>query len=79
MNVRELIGWLVTFEDQDAVVKVVVNQSGSDYYNQGGIAAAVEFNPELHAEYIDLRNNPLIPPDAAYYGKRTLLLGGIDG
>jgi len=79
MTVRELAEWLAAFEDQDAVVKVIVHQRGSGYYDQGGIAAAVEFNPELHAEYTDLRNNPLIPPDAPYYGKRTLLLGEIDG
>jgi hypothetical protein len=79
MNVRELIEWLTAFHDQEAVIKVVVNQSGSGYYTQGGIAAAVEFNPELHTDYTDLRGNPRIPPDARYYGKRTLLLGEIDG
>ena len=79
MNVKELIEWLTAFEDQDAVIEVVVHQSGSGYYNQGGIATNVEFNPELHTEYIDLRNNQFILLDAPYYGKRTLLLGEIDG
>jgi hypothetical protein len=64
--------------DQEAVIEVVVHQGGSGYYTQGGIAAAVEFNPELHTDYTDLRGNPRIPLRSECYGKRTLLLGEID-
>ena len=79
MNVRELIEWLTAFHDQEAVIEVVVNQGGSGYYyTQGGIVAAVEFNPELHTDYTDLRGNPHIPLRSEYYGRRALLLGEID-
>lgn len=79
MNVRELIKWLTAFHDQEAVIEIVVNQSGSGFPTQeGGIAEAVEFNPELHTDYTDLRGNPRIPLRSECYGRRTLLLGEID-
>lgn len=63
MNVRELIEWLQNFEDQEATVEVV-NSDG----------ASVEFNPEEHAEYTDLRGNPWCK-GSPWEDKRTLILG----
>ena len=78
MKVRELIQWLATVGDQDAEVEVVQHSSGTSYYDQGGNASAVAFDPEKHSSYTDLRGNPHIKPDAAYYNARTLLLGELD-
>ena len=75
MKVRELVQWLAAFEDQDAEVEVVQHTHGSGYYDQGGTAAEVPFDPARHVEYNDLRGNPHIEPDAPYYERRTLLLG----
>ncbi len=75
MKVRELVEWLAAFEDQDAEVEVVQHTNGSGYYDQGGTAASVPFDPTRHAEYTDLRGNPHIKPDAPYYEARMLLLG----
>ena len=79
MKVRELIQWLAAFEDQDADVEVVQHKSGRDYYEQGGTARAVAFDPEKYAEYTDFRDNQFVKPDAPYYNTRTLLLGELDG
>ena len=78
MKVRELIQWLATVKDQDAEVEVVQHSRGTGYYDQGGNASAVAFDPEKHATYTDLRGNPHIKPDASYYNARTLLLGELD-
>ncbi len=75
MKVRELVQWLAAFEDQDAEVEVVQHSSGSGYYEQGGTASVVKFDPAEHADYTDLRGNPHIKPDAPYFEARTLLLG----
>ena len=75
MKVRELIEWLSTIEDQDADVEVVQHALGARYYEQGGTASAVIFDPDKHATYTDLRGNKYIKPDAPYYNSRTLLLG----
>lgn len=58
MIVRELIEWLQKFEDQDATVEVLHCREGNSYYMQGGETVTVQFDPEKHAEYIDMRNNP---------------------
>ncbi|MFN7756719.1 MAG: hypothetical protein ACK5RP_04570 [Betaproteobacteria bacterium] len=79
MKVRELIEWLAAFEDQDAEVEVVKHSSGTGYYDQGGNALQVRFDPENYTTYKDLRGNPHIKPDSPYYNARTLLLGEIDG
>lgn len=78
MKVRELVQWLAAFEDQDADVEVVQHSSGIGYYDQGGNARVVKFDPARHADYTDLRGNPHIKPDAPYYNARTLLLGELD-
>ena len=78
MKVRELIQWLAKVQDQDAEVEVVMHSRGTGYYDQGGTASAVAFDPEKHATYTDLRGNTYIKPDAPYYNARTLLLGELD-
>jgi len=74
MNVAELIEWLKT-QDQGATVQVVEHKDGHSYYDQGGNAREVDFNPEKHVDYTDLRGNELITPDKPYFEQRTLLLG----
>lgn len=66
MSVQELIQWLASLEDQDAKVEVVQHSRCTGYYDQGGTACVVAFDPEKHATYADLQGN------------RTLLLGEID-
>lgn len=78
MKIRELIQWLATVEDQDAEVEVVRHSSGKTYYDQGGNAKEVAFDPKKHATYTDRRGNPYIEPDALYYNARTLLLGELN-
>lgn len=69
MIVRELVEWLQKFEDQDATVEVL----------QGGETIPVEFDPEQHVEYTDLRNNPFAK-GKPWSNRHTILLGakGID-
>ena len=78
MKVRELIQWLATFEDQDADVEVVEHSRGTGYYDQGGTARVVAFDPEKHTTYTDLRGNQFVKPEAPHYEARTLLLGEVD-
>ena len=79
MQVREFIEWLAQFPDQDATVEVLECRQGAPYTQQGGVTSSVEFDPEKHAEYIDLRGNPWIKDDAPYKNDHTLLLGINDG
>lgn len=74
MKVHELIKWLQTFEDQDAIVKVLHNEGGGGYYAQGGVTKEVIFDPAKHCEYTDLRGNAFARK-YAYWDVRTLLLG----
>ena len=78
MNVSELIEWLKLHSDPEATVEVVEHSTGTGYYDQGGNIRVVDFDPEKHADYTDLRGNSLITPDKPYYGKRSLLLGAIE-
>jgi hypothetical protein len=78
MNVRQLSEWLSTFPDQDAEIDVVQNSRGSGYYNQGGYAKIVKFDPQFHLEYTDLRKNQFFPAEHPRKNMRTLLLGEID-
>lgn len=78
MKVKELVEWLAAFEDQDAEVEVVRHTSGGGYYDQGGNASSVAFDPSSHAEYTDMRGNQFVKPDAPYYNSRTLLLGELN-
>ena len=78
MKVREMAKWLAEFEDQDADVEVVRHTSGSGFYDQGGNASLVLFDPARHAGYTDMRGNPHVPAGALYENARTLLLGELD-
>ncbi len=74
MKVRELIEWLQKFDDQEATVEVLHCQPASGYYMQGGETSTVEFDPDLHAEYIDMRENQFAV-GTPWGEKHTLLLG----
>jgi len=52
MTVAELITWLKT-QDQAATVYVVSHSAGIGYYDQGGTAQTVVFDPTRHAEHTD--------------------------
>lgn len=71
MTVAQMIEWLKT-QDQGATVEVVV----ADYCSFGGDAdpRAVDFDPDEHADYADMRNNPFAKGQP-YANTRTLLLG----
>jgi hypothetical protein len=49
MKVSEFIEWLKT-QDQDATVEVVVHESGTGYYDQGGWCYWRQFSGELKYE-----------------------------
>ena len=53
MNVREVAEWLLSLEDQTATVCVIHHTTGRGYYNQGGDAKEVQFNPDKHVEHWD--------------------------
>ena len=38
-----------------------------------------EFNPAEHADYTDLRGNPYVKPDDAWFNSRILVLGTTGG
>lgn len=75
MKVKELIEWLSAFEDQEAEVTVLSHNSNGGYYEQGGTAWEVSFDPDKHTDYTDFRNNPFVKPHSEYYGARFLFLG----
>lgn len=77
MKVHEFIKLLQGFEDQDAEVTVVENTSSTGYYDQGGNCKEVPFNKDEHFDYVDMRGNPHVTPEASYYNRRTLLIGVI--
>lgn len=79
MTVRQMIEWMSTFEDQDAIVEVVCHFEGGDYYYQGGNAETEEFNPEQHVEYTDMRGNQFVNESAPYYNRRSVVLGIVNG
>lgn len=79
MKVNELIEWLQAFEDQDATVRVLHCESGSGYYQQGGVTHAVDFKPEDHTEYSDFRGCRYTAETSPWYNSRTLLLGLNEG
>ena len=79
MTVRQMIEWMSTFEDQDAIVEVVVHREGRDYYSQGGEAETEEFNPDYHVEYTDFRNNQYIDENRVNYNRRSVVFGVYNG
>lgn len=70
MNVGEFKEWLNQFDDE-TIVEIVYHTRGMGYYDQGGNATTVEFNPTSnewgctngHYEYNQ-------------YGATTLTIGG---
>lgn len=75
MRVRELVEWLQAFEDQEAVVCVVVSEPGTGYYDQGGTSHVEKFSPDTHAEYTDWRESSFVRENEPHYLTRELLLG----
>jgi len=78
MTVSELIAWLSSLEDQEAIVQVVSHRSGRCSYTQGGTAKVVNFNPEEHVEHSDLRENTHVSEHDPRKNVRTLFLGTYD-
>lgn len=74
MKVHELITWLQAFEDQDATVRVLHCEDGHGVYAQGGVTSPVDFDPERHIEYTDMRDNPFARA-YPWANERWLLLG----
>ena len=68
MTVNEFMEWLAT-QDQGATVEVIEVREGPSYHPD--VPSVVDFDPDMHVEYIDLRGNP----NAAGSTSRTLLLG----
>ena len=77
MQVKELVKWLSEFPDQEATVEVILHMQGSGYYDQGGNATCVVFDPEKHVNYTDFRGNTYAE-NSRWKNSRTLLLGEID-
>lgn len=72
MTVAEMINWLKT-QDQHTEVHVVCHMNGTGYYDQGGTATTVAFDPAKHVDYTD---------SVIYNGKlyeKELLLGVYEG
>lgn len=76
MTVREMAEWLMSYEDQEALVQVIDHDySEGGYYAQGGTAQVVFFNPAEHVDYVDHRGNSFVDPAAPHYNQRTVLIG----
>lgn len=84
MNVKEMIEWLQT-QDQEAIVQVYCIGSGG-MYTQMGEPRTVDFRIDYKGnqydtcgdlwEYTDFRGNRYVKEDAEHYNKRYLMLGG---
>ncbi len=72
MTVAEMINWLKT-QDQDTEVHVVCHMNGTGYYDQGGTATTVAFDPNNHVDRRDA-----ITVNGKFYEKE-LLLGVYEG
>jgi len=79
MTVRQMIEWMSTFEDQDAIVEVVCHRNYGGYYEQGGTATVDEFDPDSHVEYTDYRHNKYIHESSAYYNRKSVVFGAYNG
>lgn len=80
MTVAQFIEWLKT-QDQEAIVQVVLHSSKGSYYEQGGTATYMEFDPTNpnHHEYTDFRGNQFVKPNDPHFDQRYLLLGEHNG
>ena len=79
MTVRQMIEWMPTFEDQDAIVEIVSHSSDGGYYELGGTAKTEEFDPDWHVEYTDFRGNKYLNESAPYYNRRSVVFGVLNG
>jgi hypothetical protein len=52
MTVAEMVEWLKT-QDQSAIVQVIFHETGYGYYNQGGTARTVVFDPNNHVDHYE--------------------------
>ena len=72
MTVQKFIRWLET-QDQDATVEIMVGVRSIGY--EGDSYRHDDFDPEKHAEYVDMRGNPFAV-GKSYENSRSLFLGG---
>lgn len=71
MTVAEFGQWLTT-QDQGAILEVLARVEGRGY--QGDTFEWRDFNPEEHANYVDMRGNRFAA-GTPYAESRTLSLG----
>lgn len=71
MKVSEMIEWLKT-QDQDATVEVLKGERARAW--EGDSYRVVDFDPNEHSEYIDMRGNPFAK-GKPYESERALFLG----
>jgi hypothetical protein len=69
MTVRQMIEWMSTFEDQDAIVEVIC------YDTYEGTCQTEEFDPDAHVTYTDMRGNQFVRETDSYYNRRSVLFG----
>ena len=81
MKVSELIEWLKDFDQNAEVVAVEHLSSGSSYYEQGGTAYIVPFDPEvtLGFEFILYKQGKTWEYEVDTKGNARLLLGVYNG
>lgn len=72
MLVKELIEYLKT-QDQEAIVELEVSEDSGGY--GGCVSSVIDLDADKHIEYIDMRGNPYVKPEALYYNKRYLRFG----
>lgn len=91
MNRKQFQKWLDQF-DEECIIECVIHSRGSGYYDQGGNATVVTFDPEMHFghgskmtwcekdhfEYTDFRNNRFVKEDQPHFGKQLLRIGAFE-
>ena len=80
MKVQELIEWLKNF-NQNAEVVTVEHLSSGSYYEQGGVAYIVPFDPEVpqEFEFSLYKHGKTWEYEVDTKGNATLLLGVYNG
>jgi hypothetical protein len=73
MNVKDFREWLEKFHDQEATVSVLLGVNGNGH--AGDSFRWVDFDPEKHAKYLDLRGNKFAE-GKPYAQNHELWLGG---
>jgi phospholipase C len=74
MTLAQFIAHIQTLPDQDATVLVVEHHDGRGYYDQGGTAAEVPFDPTKHIDITDMRTNRFAK-GTAVENKHEILIG----